>query len=175
MNRISLAARLAAVLAGSAVAACRPAAPPLPGPAPAPAVPAATRESTIIADPAMSCVVQGGRIFQVEIEYRSATSDSLVNGRPFHEVFPLTAEYASTARWYHANEPIVVAGRRYIKYGLPRILGTRDVMLVGSYQGVSVFAEPPSAGRTEIIYLPIEVGCMFQPYQVGHFGAAVRG
>lgn len=164
MNRIALAARRAVMLAASAVAACRPAAPPLPAQAPAPAVPA-TPAPAIIADPALACVVQGGRIFTVEVQYRSATNDSVVNGRPLHEVYPLTAEHAATARWYHAHEPITFAGHRYTRYGLPRVLGSSDVVRVGNVQGVSVFAEPSADARPYVIYLPVEVGCIFQPYQ----------
>ena len=160
-----------------ALAACRPAAPP-PVPASlasAPAAPAAPREPTLIADPPMVCVVQGGRIFTVEAQYRSATSDSVVNGRPLHEVYPVTAEHAATARWYHANEPVVFAGHRYIKYGLPRVLSPGDVVLAGNVQGVSAFAEPSAGRPPDVIYLPVDAGCMFQPYEVSEAGAAVRG
>jgi hypothetical protein len=183
MNRISFATMAAVVLAATVIAACRPAAVPPPPPAPAPAVapaaaeaPVVRRDSTMIVDPAMACVVQGGRIFEVEVQYRSATSDSLVNGRPFHEVYPITSEHAASARWYANNEPILFAGHRYVKYGLPRVLGQADVVLVGNVQGVSAFAQPLAPGTiADVIYLAVDVGCMFQAYQTAEAGAAVRG
>ncbi|HEU4558939.1 MAG TPA: hypothetical protein VFS20_13860 [Longimicrobium sp.] len=180
MSRISLAAGLTAVLAGIVIAACRPAAPPpaAPAPTPAPAPRPAATWGVIDAyggPQASLCVLQNGQLAIVQFDYNPSTGDSTVNGRPLREVYPVTAEYAAVARWYAMNEPITFAGRRYVKYGLPQVLGSSDVVRVGNVQGVSVFAEPYADARPYVIYLPVEVGCIFQSYQAGEVGAAVRG
>jgi hypothetical protein len=68
-----------------------------------------------------------------------------------------------------------VMNRRYVKYGLPRVLGVNEVTRVGEFQGVPIFAE---AGRTapyEVIYVPVRPGCEFQPYQTEVKVGGVRG
>ncbi len=182
MDRTWIAAGVAAVLASAGTAACRPAVEPspaaAPAPAPAPAPAAGTPPGMTISDPhdLRACVVQNGRMAVVGWEYNPATGDSTVNGRPLREVYPVTAEYAAVARWYAMNEPITFAGRRYIKYGMPRQLGSEEVVPVGSYQGVPVFAEPGDAVQPrEVIFLPTMPGCHFQPYELGETGGAVRG
>ena len=63
-----------------------------------------------------------------------------------------------------------------MKYGLPRVLGTRDVNNAGTVNGVSVFAEPgANAQRPEVIYVPTRPGCEFQPYQTEAKTGSVRG
>ncbi|HSU16918.1 hypothetical protein [Longimicrobium sp.] len=78
--------------------------------------------------------------------------------------------------WFVNSEPVTFNGRRYVKYGLPRVLGASDVASVGSYRGVSVFAEPSADRmRPEVIYLPTSPRCEFQAYQVEVKAGAVRG
>jgi len=122
------------------------------------------------------CVVQGGQISNVEGQYNPATGDTTVNGRRLGEAYPAGAEYASSATWFIDSEPVTFGGRRYVKYGLPRVLGATEVANVGSYQGVAVFAEGTADRmRPEVIYLPVRPGCEFQPYQVEVKAGAVRG
>jgi len=104
----------------------------------------------------------------VEVEYSVARGDSFYRGRPIAAAFPTDSTYALNAAWYRDNEPISFAQGRYVKYGLPRILGTADVVPFGEFRGVAVFAEPvANRDRPEVVYLPVRPGCEFQPYQRG--------
>ncbi|HEX8359087.1 MAG TPA: hypothetical protein VF613_03145, partial [Longimicrobium sp.] len=84
------------------------------------------------------------------------------------------AQYAANATWFINNEPVMFQNRRFVKYGLPRVLGVNEVTRVGDFQGVPVFAE---AGQTrpDVIYVPVRPGCEFQPYQTEVKTGGVRG
>jgi len=56
-----------------------------------------------------------------------------------------TARIAAGAPWFERNEPISVAGRRLVKYGLPRTLVEGDIVRWGTLYGVGVYVEPASA------------------------------
>ena len=121
------------------------------------------------------CVVEGGTLRNVTATYNTQTADTMYQGRRFNEAFPATTGYAGGATWYINTEPIMVDGRRYVKYGLPRVLGVTEVTRVGEFQGVSVFAEAGATGTPEVLYVPVRTGCEFQPYQLEVKAGAVRG
>ena len=121
------------------------------------------------------CVVQGDMLTEVTVQYNVTRGDSLVNGQPFSTVYPTGAQYAANATWYINNEPITFGNRRYVKYGLPRVLGVNEVTRVGDYQGVGVFAETGATDRPEVVYIPVRPGCEFQPYQTEVKTGGVRG
>lgn len=126
--------------------------------APAPATPG------MIADPIRFCVVRDGHLEMVEGEV-TPKGDSLYLGQPIKTAFPADSTYALNARWYTNSEPLDLLGDHYLKYGLPRILGTADVVPITIFRGVSVFAEPrENPAQAEIVYLPTRPGCEFQPY-----------
>ena len=105
--------------------------------------------------------------------YVPATGDTLVDERPVHETYPLTAAYASKTDWYAQDNWIIYQGLHY-KYGLPRTLNPGDVVPVGVFRGVTVFAEP--ADREGIVfYIPLDPFCLFQPYELEQHAGAVRG
>ncbi|HEX8394189.1 MAG TPA: hypothetical protein VF665_17735 [Longimicrobium sp.] len=149
-----------------------PAAPPLPpppppmAPAPPPPPPAAPAMREI-----QVCVVDNGALRTMTAMVDPQTGDTTYAGG----MTPAMTGYAAGATWFINNEPVMVMGRRYVKYGVPRVLGVTDVTRVGEYQGVSVFAENGAAGMPEVIYLPVRSGCEFQPYQVDVKAGAVRG
>jgi hypothetical protein len=121
------------------------------------------------------CVVENGALRSVQAQYTQATGDTTVAGRPFAQAYPATApQYAGGAAWYIQNEQITVLGRRYVRFGLPRVLGTGEVTRIAEHQGVPVFAET-GAARPEVVYLPVRPGCEFQPYQTEVKSGAVRG
>lgn len=164
-----------------AASACspRPAVPPpvpTEDPTPPPALANGTQLHTGGEGPLRICVVENGRMTMTPIEYDLATGDTTVNGRPFREAYPVTAEHAAGAQWYVNREPITFRGRRYVMYGLPRVLSPMDIVPVDTYRGVTVFAEP-SGERTgfDVLYLSVTPDCQFQPYQTGETGGAVRG
>lgn len=121
------------------------------------------------------CVVQEGDLQLVRARYDTRTGDTLVDGRPFASVYPDTAGYAGAAEWYVDNEPLTFNGRRHVRYGLPRVLGTFELTRVGEYRGVPLFAEKGAEHTSDIKYVPVRPGCEFQPYD-GHANVgAVRG
>jgi hypothetical protein len=131
---------------------------PVPAAAPPPAPPAF---HGVIGDPVLHCVVVGGRLEEVEVG-----PDSTYRGQPISRMFPLDSTYAGNASWYLETAPISVAGARYVKYGLPRVLRTADVVPVATFRGVTVFAEPAaSRDRPDVVYLPTRPGCEFQAYE----------
>ena len=68
--------------------------------------------------------------------------------------------------WFINGDPITVGGKRYVKYGLPRVLQTGDVELLAPYKGAFVYAERGNPQR-EVLYLLTDLaGCEFQPYQI---------
>lgn len=87
-----------------------------------------------------------------------------VNGRwthPDHSPFTV----APMTDWRRDNLPITVAGREYVKYGLPRVLALDEVEWVAELDGLAVAAEPGS-DDPEVVYVLVQPAeCGFQPYQ----------
>jgi hypothetical protein len=148
-----------------------PPAPPSPPPPPPPAPPPPHG----LARDIRVCVVENGMLTEIAVQYDATTGDSTVAGRPFREAHPAGAGYAGGAPWYIGNEPVVIGGVRYLKYGLPRVVGTSDVTSGGTYMGVPVFTERGPAGTPDVIYLPVRPGCEVQPYQREQEVRRVRG
>lgn len=145
--------------------------PPPPAAVPPPPPPPPAPMSTALA----VCVVENGMLRTVQAQYSSATRDTTVGGRPFAEAHPATAApYAAGAAWYIQDALITVDGRRFVKYGLPRVLAAGEVTRLGEHQGVPVFAEV-GAPRPQVVYVPVRPGCEFQPYQTEVKSGAVRG
>jgi hypothetical protein len=82
--------------------------------------------------------------------------------------------YASAESWYVNSAPIVIAKRKYVKYGLPRVLSPSDVRPYVNYKGAGVFIERGDKKR-DVVYVLAGVtypgekvdgyGCEYQPYQ----------
>ncbi|HEV2145936.1 MAG TPA: hypothetical protein VGR37_00820 [Longimicrobiaceae bacterium] len=144
--------------------------PPVVAPPPPPP-PAAPAMQTI-----RVCVVEGTALREVEAMYNPATGDTMVAGQRFSMAFPATAPaYAAGATWFINNEPIMMNRRRYVKFGLPRVVSPTDVRRIGEHQGVGVFADATATGTPDVIYIPVRPGCEFQPYQYEVPARGVRG
>lgn len=146
--------------------AAAPAMAPLP---PAPPTPRLSNRDILV------CVVRDGDLQLVRVDYDTRTGDTLVNGRPFAEVYPDTVGYAGGAQWFVNNEPVVIDGRHYVRYGVPRVLGVQELTRVGEYQGVLVFVEKGADARADVKYVPVRPGCEFQPYDSHPNVGALRG
>lgn len=109
------------------------------------------------------CVVHNNALTDVTAMYSGTTGDTLVQGRPFSDVYPVHTGYASRHTWFRNNENIMFRDGVFAKYGLPRVLGINEVARIGATAGVGVYAEPGVASP-EVIYLPVRPGCEFQPY-----------
>jgi len=152
---------------------------PPPPPPPAPMAPMAPPPPppppAVMATTISVCVVENGALRSVPAQYTSATGDTTVGGRAFAQAHPSTTPpYAAAAPWFIQGDAITVDGRRFVRYGLPRVLGTGEVTRAGEHQGVPVFAEP-GAGRADVLYVPVRPGCEFQPYQTEVKSGSVRG
>jgi hypothetical protein len=90
-------------------------------------------------------------------------------------VYPTTTGYAERATWYISNEAITFNGRRYVKYGLPRVLGINDIVSAGEYRGVTMFREAGEGSSELVRYAPVRPGCEFQPYVASLKAPGVRG
>jgi hypothetical protein len=110
-------------------------------------------------------VVENGELTRVTARYVATTGDTMIDGRPFSEVHPATEGYAADAAWFIANEPLVLGGFRYVKYGAPRVLLPHELVRAREYRGVPLFAEPPGGDRPPVVYVPVRPGCVFQSYQ----------
>jgi hypothetical protein len=109
------------------------------------------------------CAIEDGALQEVLAQYNPVTGDTLVNGRLFRTAHPTGPQYADGAVWYAENQPITLRGLRYVKYGLPRVLGVLDLVPLAEYRGLRVFAEA-GASNPEVVYVPVRPGCEFQPY-----------
>jgi hypothetical protein len=78
---------------------------------------------------------------------------------------PTDAQIAKGKAWYINAETIEVFGKKYRKYGLPRVLGPGEVKPAGDYRGV-VVALPSKVPGNDIIYVVTDARCEFQPYVV---------
>ena len=151
--------------------------PPAPEPLPPPPPPVAPQPQPQPVDQMVDvrvCVVQDGNLTEVTARYNQTRGDTTYNGQPFSTAFPATTGYAANAGWYINNEAITFNNRRYVKYGLPRVLGVTEVSRAGEVQGVSVFSEGGNMS-SEVIYIPVRPGCEFQPYQTELKTGGVRG
>ncbi|MDR0788549.1 MAG: hypothetical protein LBG44_11910 [Gemmatimonadota bacterium] len=129
-------------------------------PAPAPPPPPAERAIQV-------CVVDNGQLGMISAVYRPATGDTLVNGRPFNEVHPVTVpNYAAGASWFLQSNEITFNNNAHVKYGVTRMITPAQLQRVGEYQGTPVFAEANTTAPWQVVYLPVRPGCEFQPYQL---------
>ena len=129
-------------------------------------------DSTVI----QVCVVGlRGNLTNISASYNTATGDTTIAGERFSTAYPGTTGYAAGSTWYLNNDAITVNGRRYVKYGLPRVLSVNEVVRVGDHQGVAVFGEVGTTTAAEIIYIPVRPGCEFQPYQFEVKVVGIRG
>jgi hypothetical protein len=114
------------------------------------------------------CVVRNGRLESVEVQVLSFNGDTVYGTLPILRAFPIDSTCGLNAAWYTTSQPITMLGGVYVKYGLPRILGTTDVVPAATFREVTVFVEPGmDPRRPEVIYLPTRPGCEFQPYMRG--------
>lgn len=72
--------------------------------------------------------------------------------------------------WYEGDDPILHNGERWLKFGTPRRIASRDLVAVGNYRGIPIYTTV-SAAATEI-YMPLCAPGLYQSYRRV---AAIRG
>lgn len=133
-----------------------------PPPAPLPPPPPQTQAIQV-------CVVQGGMLQYVNATYNPSTGDTTLtaSGQRFATAYPSTAPiYAANETWYINNDSISLNNRQYVRYGTTRILTPGTVTAAGTVNGIGVFAETGATSPYSVIYVPVRIGCEFQPYQM---------
>ncbi len=154
---------------GARVQSAPPAAPAtVPGPPP----------PVILSEPAWRelrvCVVDRAGMREVPVQYNLLTGDTVIDGRPFSEVYPTDSGYAAAAEWFVRDEMITLPGRRYTRFGVPRGFSAGDLVPVEAYRGVPLFAERGAEDDPWMRFVPVRPECVFQPYTGPEYGA-VRG
>lgn len=112
------------------------------------------------------CIVDRGRLIDLQVQYESIKEDTLINGRLFSAVHPVAAPtYAGSTDWFQRQQPITYRGRRYPPYGPLRVLPRSLLTRVGDYEGTPLFAERGVRnGVVAVLYVPVRPGCIFQTY-----------
>jgi hypothetical protein len=139
------------------------------------------------------CAAVDGRLRDFTGWVDAATGDTMLDGRRFRDAHP--ARYAAGEEWYQAGERLPLPGTsEYTPYGMPRPLSSEDLRQPGlalahTVRGVQVFAtlprhvprkqDPDADGLwgcdCEILYVAVDAGCDFQPYQDRRDFGRVRG
>lgn len=116
---------------------------------------------------------------EVTAQIDPQTGDTLVDGRTLAQVLEDTpSPYLATAEW-SVDGTVVFNGHRLVRYGVPRVRSAAELVRVGEFQGVPLFAErddePDEYGRIITFYLPIRPGCEFQIFMDETDVGPVRG
>ncbi len=114
------------------------------------------------------CIIEKGVLKEVDVNYNTQTAEKTLvfNGvLTNYNNLEKSKDYAANQSWYINNDPVVLNGHNYVKYGLPRILGVFEIEKSVAYKGLGIYREAGTTGLAEIIYIPVRPGCEFQPYQ----------
>jgi len=132
-----------------------------PPPAPAPPAPAPTPQAVQI------CVIQDGELRMVTAQVLAGDTTIMVDGqrRQFRDVQPGTQAYAAGRTWFVQGEPLTVLNRRYVRFGLTRVIQPAELSRVAEHMGVPIFAPVGQTTAPDVIYVPVGPRCEFQPYQ----------
>lgn len=79
-------------------------------------------------------------------------------------VTPSPPRYAAETEWFRNNQPITLAGKRYIKYGRPRPIGPAELSRIGLLGRVVIYAERGKSPDLHVLYVPVDASD-FQPYE----------
>lgn len=111
------------------------------------------------------CVLLDDDLRYVAGQRHLLTGDTLVDGKPFRNVYPAsTPPYALNAPWLY-KELITLRGATYTAYGPPQILTPDGLIRVGEFRGIPLFAEEGTQNsRPGMLLVPLRPGCEFQPY-----------
>lgn len=110
--------------------------------------------------PVNVCILEDNTLKTVSAKRYPGNGDLYVGSREVR----YSHDFAVNRDWFIHNEPIVFNGKRYEKYGLPRVLSMSDIVKRGEFDGLAMYAEP---GKDDVVYVymgPHEY-CAFQPYR----------
>jgi hypothetical protein len=162
---------LAAVLCAGCYLPCpQPAAPPPATPAPPAAAPVGIGTAPLSMHQLRVCVLRDGQLALVDAQYRTREGDTVYNGVPFSQAFPLSGGYALPNEWYRRGETIEIRGRPYAKHGMTSYFLPEELVRAGEYRGVPLFVA--AVDSLPYVYVPVRPGCEFQPYMAADSVAA---
>jgi hypothetical protein len=72
--------------------------------------------------------------------------------------------YAKNERWFSRKSPIRQYARRYLPYGPRRVVPVSALTRGADHEGVPVFLDRRDVKQPDALYVPVEPGCVFQPY-----------
>jgi hypothetical protein len=124
------------------------------------------------------CVVMNGELVELPMEVDAQTGDTLIGGRTLDEVM-LTAPspYFNMAAWRFEEPMVTIDGRRYVSYGLPRVMPASEMVRVGEYRGLPLFASRRMEDDEDdaVRFLATRPGCEFQLFWYAPYVGSVRG
>jgi hypothetical protein len=110
------------------------------------------------------CVLVDGRLVDVSGTIDTLSGDTLVGALRLRNAFPAERRpYAAGLEWYIKHTPLKLLGFSYVKDGVPGVIPREMLTQVADHDGVPLFAEA-ALGSTDVLYLPIGPGCVFQRY-----------
>jgi len=93
----------------------------------------------------------------------TAEGDTLVgpDGTSIRELRPVVdfaGAYAGGTPWFERGEDIVFEQRRFYPSGTPFSMDCEQILRVGAYQGVPVFADRSVIRPLDVLFIPVRVG-----------------
>jgi len=74
---------------------------------------------------------------------------------------------AANLDWYVKDQPVVLAKKRYIKYGFPQIMGVDDLQYWMTKDSVPVMVKADNPTYRGVVYIQSSTSiCEFQPYML---------
>lgn len=139
-------------------------------PAPAPDTVRVTREvAPPLPDgtPATICLATGENV-QVRVTAQGDTlvGPSRVSIRTLRPGVVFAGSYAEGRPWFVNDQPVVFENRNYDKSGNEVRMDCPDLMRVGEFMGVPLFARRNAERPFDMLYVPVRPG-IWQPYQAG--------
>ena len=74
------------------------------------------------------------------------------NGCPFA---PAPAACVDGRDWFRTDAPVTVEGRAYVKYGVPTTVSASDLVQVGEFDGVPIYARTDATYPYREVFLPL--------------------
>ena len=130
------------------------------------------------ADTARYCLIVDGELADLPVEVDPRTGDTLVAGRRLDEVMRAApSPYFNLAEWRFEEPMVTVGGRRYVSYGVPRVMPASEMVRVGEYRGLPLFASRRMEDDEDdaVRFLATRPGCEFQLFWYAPYVGSVRG